>query len=314
MTDALNKVFRREHFEDGTGGYFSAVRADPSKYLQKCSDITKKWLRNLKAHGKMVFLQTSSHADYATLLLEYILGSDWESYFDLSIMYARKPGFFLAKNPTERPFYTIKNCKEDNPVLEIGSEKCYLQGNIHSFNEYMQKKIGKDKPKVVYVGDSLRSDVWPTNLYAGWASVLVLEEMEAEGLIDDTVSDEESSDEEEEGPPAKLAKMKHPSVKEREFLLSSVWGSFFVDNKPTVCATSQSHNSSHDATDSSNSKKSPELVDSLWGHLVKTFSTIAVPTVEHVAVFHIDHEFKTFANDDSGTAGFYPSMPRACKQ
>ncbi len=62
----------------------------------------------------------------------------------------------------------------------------------------------------MYVGDSLRSDVWPTNLYAGWASVLILEEMEAEGLVDDTVSDEESSDEDEghQGPPAKLAKMK----------------------------------------------------------------------------------------------------------
>ncbi len=33
-----------------------------------------------------------------------------------------------------------------------------------------------------------------------------------------------------------------------------------------------------------------------------------------LAVFHIDHEFKTFANDDTGTAGFYPSMPRACKE
>ena len=61
--------------------------------------------------------------------------------------------------------------------------------------------------QVVYVGDSLRSDVWPTNLYAGWTSVLILEEMEAEGLVDDDKKGQRS-DENEEGPPAKLAKMK----------------------------------------------------------------------------------------------------------
>ena len=52
--------------------------------------------------------------------------------------------------------------------------------------------------QVVYLGDSVRSDVWPTNLYAKWSSIAILEEMEAEGLVHDSS---------EEEPPPKMAKM-----------------------------------------------------------------------------------------------------------
>ena len=47
-----------------------------------------------------------------------------------------------------------------------------------------------------------------------------------------------------------------------------------MDNKPVLPAAE-----SKDAPKG----KDTELCDSLWGHLLKTFSTIAVPTVEHVA-------------------------------
>ena len=33
---------------------------------------------------------------------------------------------------------------------------------------------------MIYFGDSLRSDIFPSKSYAGWETVLILEEMEAE--------------------------------------------------------------------------------------------------------------------------------------
>ena len=71
------------------------------------------------------------------------------------------------------------------------------------------------------------------------------------------------------------------STKEKEFLQSSLWGSFFVDSVPTT--SQNATGDSHDATSVENGGKSTEQKDTLWGHFVKKFSTIAVPTVEHVA-------------------------------
>ncbi|XP_033110265.1 5'-nucleotidase domain-containing protein 1-like isoform X3 [Anneissia japonica] len=104
---SFEKVFRRQAYAEGSGGYFPSYKADPLKLIQPCSDSVKRWLRSLKESGKFVFLMTSSNVDYGVSLLEYTLGKDWQSYFDVSLFYARKPGFFTEEDPTKRPFLEI---------------------------------------------------------------------------------------------------------------------------------------------------------------------------------------------------------------
>ncbi|XP_078322782.1 5'-nucleotidase domain-containing protein 1-like [Crassostrea virginica] len=73
------------------------VRKDPGKYLQSCSNGVKDWLKELKGDNRTVFLMTSSNIDYAGMVLETVLGSDWKSYFHIVMTDARKPGFFIDK-------------------------------------------------------------------------------------------------------------------------------------------------------------------------------------------------------------------------
>ncbi|EOA97267.1 5'-nucleotidase domain-containing protein 1 [Anas platyrhynchos] len=86
--------------------YFPEVKNHPDKYLQRCPESVKKWLKQLKSAGKILLLITSSHSDYCRLLCEYILGNDFEEYFDIVITNALKPGFF-SHTPNQRPFRTL---------------------------------------------------------------------------------------------------------------------------------------------------------------------------------------------------------------
>ena len=56
------------------GGYFTIVRKDPGRFVEECSEDIRRWLKALKQSGKMVFLLTSSHIDYASCLLQVCLG------------------------------------------------------------------------------------------------------------------------------------------------------------------------------------------------------------------------------------------------
>ena len=70
--------------------------------------------------------------------------------------------------------------------------------------------------QVIYFGDNLWADAWPSSL-AGWDSVLILEEMDAEGyaVSDGTVPGHE--DEKQEDPD------KPPLVKPRRYEVRREW-------------------------------------------------------------------------------------------
>nr|XP_006825329.1 PREDICTED: 5'-nucleotidase domain-containing protein 1-like [Saccoglossus kowalevskii] len=179
---AFGNCYSRENFAANTGDFFPSVKKNPEKYYEKCSEGLKKWLRSLKESGKYVFLCTSSHVDYAKFLLEFILGSDWQSYFNLCITYARKPGFF-RNTPAERPFFKLDNDIETKEVVtDLESNKIYSQGNAENLMGLLRKVTEKENPKVAYIGDSLRSDVHPVAQLENWYALLVLEEMEVESL------------------------------------------------------------------------------------------------------------------------------------
>ncbi len=130
-----------------------------------------------------MFLLTSSTSDFACDLTEHILGADWMDYFDITLQYARKPGFFKTQDPSERPFFKFDDVEKTKEVTELQTGQCYIEGNAQTFYEYLQKATGKQQPKVLYFGDSMRSDIHPSSVHVNWQSVFVLEEMEVEELI-----------------------------------------------------------------------------------------------------------------------------------
>ncbi|KTF88716.1 hypothetical protein cypCar_00017045 [Cyprinus carpio] len=165
-----------------TGTYFPSVKRCPGRYLQPCSDAVKRWLRSMKNSGKILLLITSSHSDYCRLVCEHILGSDFEELFDIIITNALKPGFFSLV-PQQRPFRTLVDDVEESEGLpSLEKPGWYSQGNWPHLHELLKNMTNKTEPKVVYFGDSMRSDMFPACSFGKWETVMIVEEMEGEGV------------------------------------------------------------------------------------------------------------------------------------
>ncbi|KAL2081936.1 hypothetical protein ACEWY4_021754 [Coilia grayii] len=281
------------------GTYFPSVKRNPGRYLQPCSDSVKAWLRRMKNAGKVVLLITSSHSDYCRLVCEHILGKDFEELFDVIITNALKPGFFSLV-PHQRPFRTLVNDVEDSEGLpSLDKPGWYSQGNWPHLHELLKTMTGKQDPKVVYFGDSMRSDMFPASSYGKWETVMIVEEMEGEGVPSGSGSGSRSggaqarsnSTEAPTEPREKKGKyedqgMKTPSA------ASGQWGSYFVD-----------------VPRNADGEEEEGLKLSWCTHSIHTYSTMAIPSVETIADLPLDYKFPRFSPDKPSTTGYYPRPP-----
>ncbi|XP_073932189.1 5'-nucleotidase domain-containing protein 1 isoform X3 [Castor canadensis] len=245
--------FKMSAFKENCGLYFPEIKRDPGKYLHSCPESVRKWLRQLKNAGKILLLITSSHSDYCKLLCKYILGDDFADLFDIVITNALKPGFF-SHFPSQRPFCTLENDKEQETLPSLDKPGWYSQGNAVHLYELLKKMTGKPEPKVVYFGDSMHSDVFPARHYSNWETVLILEELRGE----------EGQKPEESEPLEKRGKYERPKAKPLN-TLSNKWGSFFIDS------ISGQENTADSMVHTWSSKR------------ISTYSTIAIPSIEAIA-------------------------------
>ncbi|XP_061610251.1 5'-nucleotidase domain-containing protein 1 [Phyllopteryx taeniolatus] len=285
MVAAIDHNYNTSAFREDAGTYFPNVKRDPGRYLQTCSESVKTWLRGMKNAGKVLLLITSSHSDYCRLICEYILGKDFEELFDVIITNALKPGFFSLK-PQQRSFKNLVNDVESEDLPSLDKPGWYSQGNWMHLHELLKTMTGIPEPKVVYFGDSMRSDMFPASSFGKWETVMIVEEMEGEGV---PKSDAAKSNEAQVEPQEKKGKfeerMKSPST------LSNQWGSYFVDV----------HRSGGE------DEESQKLT---WCcHCIHKYSTMAIPSVEHIANLPLDYKFPRFSPDKPCTAGYFPKPP-----
>uniref|UniRef100_A0A674D9C6 5'-nucleotidase domain-containing protein 1 n=1 Tax=Salmo trutta TaxID=8032 RepID=A0A674D9C6_SALTR len=256
---------------EDAGWYFPSVKRDPGRYLQPCSESVKTWLRSMKSAGKVLLLITSSHSDYCRLICDHILGKDWEELFDIIITNALKPGFFSLV-PQQRPFRTLVNDVEESDGLpSLDKPGWYSQGNWPHLHQLLKTMTGKPEPKVVYFGDSMRSDMFPASTFGKWETVMIVEEMEGEGVPRCDA--------------AKTNEAQAPSAP------SEQWGSYFVD----------AHKSGE------GDEESQKLT---WCcHSIHKYSTMAIPSVESIADLPLDYKFPRFCPNKPCTTGYYPRPP-----
>ena len=281
---AAGHTYNPSHFEKDLGGFFPDFKRNPSKYLHKCSDDVKAWLKSLRASGKTLFIATSSYNDFASLVLQYTIGDDWRDYFDFLFTFARKPGFFKHD---ERQFYIVENTREKEVADCLRASTLYSQGNAAAFTKKLQSLHDKSDPKVVFFGDSLRSDAYPAKQFANWDTVLVLEEMvdEKHDFAPETLVE----------PAGKRRRIDEPSSETKEYLTSHSWGSFFTDS---------------DGSPSNGEPKRPRM-NTLWGYMVRKYADVTIPQLEYVSTLQASHEFDTFQHDVQFKWGFYPGVPKA---
>lgn len=111
-------------------------------------DRIKKLLPTLRSNGAQTFLLTNSEFFYTNGLLNYLIGSDWKNYFDVTIVDAKKPTWF-ADGTVFREVDTATG------ILKLGihcgplNGKVFAGGSCEQFRRLMEAR-GKD---VLYVGE-----------------------------------------------------------------------------------------------------------------------------------------------------------------
>ena len=285
LHDAIEYTYDPKNFAADKGGFFPLIKQDQGEFLQRVSDSVKAWLKRFKAQGKVVFMATSSFNDFAMMSLSHVIGDDWRDYFDFMFTFARKPGFFKTK----RSFKRVEKCAEKENVTDVVPGQVYSQGSCDTFMKYLRAHTGREDPRVLFFGDSLRSDVFPAKVYSQWDTVLVLEEMLAErhSFAAEAISE----------PDGKRLKLDEPSPQTKRYLTSHSWGSFFTDDGIV-----------NRCDDVSSTKL---LMNTLWGFMVRKYADIAIPQLEYVADLALEHKFKVFNHQVPQDWGFFPGVPSA---
>ncbi|XP_066588214.1 5'-nucleotidase domain-containing protein 1 isoform X2 [Prorops nasuta] len=179
ILSGLEDMFNREQFSLNKGGYFSAIKSEPDKYLHKCNPKTISWLNEVKRNS-MTFLLTGSNADFAEFTARYALGENWRDYFDIVVCFAKKPGFFINK----RPFVSLLGL-EENCIVSSKDLKCgetYSQGNWNDLINFIKIKLAKDDPSCLYIGDNLLQDIYIPVSRMLCDTVAVIAEQVSEGM------------------------------------------------------------------------------------------------------------------------------------
>ncbi len=142
----------------------SAVRADLPRYIDLDPELPFA-LHRLRSAGKRLFILTNSDMSYTEAVMSYLLDGklpdykNWQDYFHLVWVTARKPSFFES---LAEPFKI--------------SEKVFDQGS----RPWLEKALGASGDRILYVGDHIYGDVLKSKSTTGWRTALIVPELEAE--------------------------------------------------------------------------------------------------------------------------------------
>jgi 5'-nucleotidase len=157
----------------------SLIKADLPAFVER-DPLLGRTLHKLRSAGKKLFLLTNSHWDYTKAMMSYLLDGDlaeypsWESYFEVVIVGAQKPSFFISKEP----FVEIDRdgAPLAEPVARLEKGHLYQAGNLRDFEQF----TGIGGEQVLYVGDHIFGDILRSKKASLWRTALVVEELEDE--------------------------------------------------------------------------------------------------------------------------------------
>ncbi|VDK79918.1 unnamed protein product [Litomosoides sigmodontis] len=132
----------------------SDVLRNLDKYIIKDNRI-KSLLKLISAHGGRTFLLTNSNYSYTNGILSYLIGSDWTSYFDVSIVDAKKPLWFVKGT-------VFRQIDTETGTPKIGVHQGLLQkGDVYAggnSDDFRRLFNARDR-EVLYIGDHIFGDV-----------------------------------------------------------------------------------------------------------------------------------------------------------
>jgi HAD superfamily 5'-nucleotidase-like hydrolase len=177
--DLANQVRHALDLAHVEGVLKEEIMADPQRFVEDDPD-TALALLDQKRAGKKLVVITNSEWFYTDFMLNYAIerhlpeGMGWRDLFDLVVVSARKPAFFLNDQPI---FEVVDDEGHLKPVVgTIEKGKAYLGGTA----SHVEKCLGLDGERILYVGDHIYGDVNVSKQISRWRTALILREMEHE--------------------------------------------------------------------------------------------------------------------------------------
>jgi len=159
--------------------FHRAAATNPSELLDNSSnEDLRKMLQRLKQNGKTVFLITNSPFKIVDGGMCFMLGSDWQDYFDLIIIQAQKPSFFTTNCRPFRVYSPKSDRLKWKPVDSFRPSKIYSGGTLVE----LQRLTDWDPEKVLYFGDHVFADLADLSSHHGWRTGAVIQDLEEEML------------------------------------------------------------------------------------------------------------------------------------
>lgn len=177
--ELYRKVRQTVDFAHVEGKLKGEIVAEPDRFVVLDPDCALALLDLAKA-GKKMLLITNSDWSYTRAMMGYAFdrylpsGMSWREIFDVVIVDARKPAFFLHRNP----LYEVAT--EDGllrpAVRELEAGQVYSGGDAG----LVERWLGVEGEEILYVGDHIFSDVHVSKNIQRWRTALVLRELEDE--------------------------------------------------------------------------------------------------------------------------------------
>ena len=155
------------------------ILKDPASYVVDDAEIPLTLL-DQKHAGKKLILITDSEWEFVGKIMPYAFnahlppGMTWRDLFELVIVSAGKPNFFLQKQPAFELATEEGLLKRVVGALQKGS--VYIGGHAG----LVEEAFGLQGGEIMYVGDHVESDVHATKSMHRWRTGLVLRELETE--------------------------------------------------------------------------------------------------------------------------------------
>lgn len=154
------------------------IMADPARYVV-LEEETALTLLDQKHAGKKLLLITNSDWTYTAPMMTWAFqrylpsGMSWRDLFDVIVVSARKPSFFMH----ESPLYEVVS---DDGLLRPVDR--FRSGVVHAggSTKQLERFLGLSGDEILYVGDHMFGDVHVTKEVLRWRTALILRELEEE--------------------------------------------------------------------------------------------------------------------------------------
>ncbi|XP_075219255.1 5' nucleotidase C isoform X2 [Lycorma delicatula] len=148
------------------------LQKDIPHYLSKNAEIRVFFERLVNAKKKL-FLVTNSPYNFVNKGMQWIVGPDWEIFFDVIIVQARKPMFFTDESRPIRLYDKRSETQLWDRVTRLEKGNIYFEGTVAQ----LQDMTGWRGSEVLYFGDHPYSDLADVTLEHGWRTAAVISEL-----------------------------------------------------------------------------------------------------------------------------------------